>query len=196
MVFPQRGTRCQWSKIAALASDNSDSQVVELGRGGLGESVRPLVRLPGDGLSVENPVGGVLTFKLTGPESGGALTALETTAAPGEGPPLHVHDEEDELIFVVEGTFRIKLGETIHEAPPGSFVFIPRRTPHTWQNVGDSFARFFATVMPAGAAFEQFFIRYAELPVEQRGVEAFDRLAVETRAFQVVGRPLAESDPL
>jgi hypothetical protein len=55
--------------------------------------------------------------------------------------------------------------------------------------------RFFATVMPATAAFEEFFKRYAELPAEERGVEAFARLAAETEAFEVVGPPLAVSDP-
>jgi quercetin dioxygenase-like cupin family protein len=157
--------------------------------------VRELILAPGDGLAVENPVGGILTFKITSDESEGALTAIETVAAPGEGPPLHVHDE-DEVIYTLEGTFRVKLADTIYEAPPLSFVFIPRGTPHTWQNVGDEPARFFATVMPATAAFEQFFTRYAQLPAEERGVDAFERLAAATKAFRVLGAPLADSDPL
>ena len=41
---------------------------------------------------------------------GGALTAIEATAAPGEGPPLHVHRDLDELIYTLEGTYRVKLG--------------------------------------------------------------------------------------
>jgi hypothetical protein len=64
------------------------------------------------------------------------------------------------------------------------------------RGVGAEPARFFATVMPATTAFEQFFARYAELPAEERGVEAFARLAAETNAFRVVGPPLAQSDPL
>lgn len=157
--------------------------------------MRGLILAPGDGLSVENPIGGILTFKIAGDESEGALTAIETVAAPGEGPPLHVHDE-DEVIYTLEGTFRVKLGDTIHEAPPLSFVFIPRGTPHTWQNVGDEPGRFFATVMPATAAFEEFFTRYAQLPPQERGVDAFERLAAATKAFRVLGAPLADSDPL
>jgi hypothetical protein len=43
---------------------------------------------------------------------------------------------------------------------------------------------------------KRFFRRYAKLPAEQRGVEAFTRLATETRAFEVLGLPLAESDPI
>ena len=149
----------------------------------------------GEGLSVENPVGGVITFKAMAGDTDGAVTALETSAAPGEGPPLHVHAEH-ELIYTLEGTFRIRLGAEIQQAGPGSFVFITGGTPHTWQNVGDRPARFFATVMPAAAAFEEFFRRYAQLPVDERGTEAFARIAVETRAFDVLGPPLAVSNPL
>ena len=149
----------------------------------------------GEGVSVENPVGGILTFKITTEESGGTVTALETVAAPQEGPPLHVHDQ-DEVIYTLEGTFRVKLDDTLREVPPYSCVYIPRGTPHTWQNIGAEPARFFASIMPATAAFEEFFRRYAQLSDEQRGLEAFARLAAETNAFQVVGPPLAESDPL
>ena len=149
----------------------------------------------GEGLSVENPVGGVLTFKAMAGDTDGAVTAVETLAAPGEGPPLHVH-AEDELIYTLEGTFRIRLGDLIKTAGPGSFVFIPSGTPHTWQNIGDRAARFFATIMPAAPAFEEFFRRYAQLPADQRGVEAFARIAVATQAFEVLGPPLAESNPL
>lgn len=155
----------------------------------------PTVVAPGQGLAVENPVGGVMTFKATASETAGVLTAIDTIAAPGEGPPLHVH-AEDELIYTLEGRLRVRLGDTIQPAEPGSFVFIPSGTPHTWQNVGDQPARFFATIMPAATTFEKFFRLYAELPVDERGVEAFARLAVETKAFQVLGPPLAVSDPL
>jgi quercetin dioxygenase-like cupin family protein len=154
-----------------------------------------LISAPGEGLSVENPVGGVLTFKITSDLSAGSLTALETFASPGEGPPLHVH-EQDELIYTLDGTFRIKLGDTSRILPPRSFVFIPNGTPHTWQNIGTERASFFATIIPAAPAFEEFFRLYAELPAQERGITAFTRLAAETRAFRVVGPPLAESDPL
>jgi quercetin dioxygenase-like cupin family protein len=157
--------------------------------------MRQLILAPGEGLPVENPVGGILTFKSTSDESGGSLTALETTAAPGEGPPLHVH-VEDELIYTLDGTFRIKLGNILSTLPPRSFVFIPGGTPHTWQNIGAAPASFFATITPAATAFEQFFLRYAQLPLSGRGIEAFTRLAAETEAFQVVGPPLAVTDPL
>src|SRR6187401_2365352 len=157
--------------------------------------MRGLLLAPGEGLSVENPVGGILTFKITSDESDGALTAIETFVVRQEAPPLHVHDQ-DEVIYILAGSLRVKLGESLRGAPAGSFVFIPRGTPHTWQNVGAEPLRFFATIMPAATAFEEFFKRYAQLPAEERDVEAFARLAAETKAFEVVGPPLAESDPL
>jgi quercetin dioxygenase-like cupin family protein len=111
----------------------------------------------------------------------------------GEGPPLHGHNENDETIHTLEGRFRIKVGERMIDAPAGSFVFIPRGTPHTWQNVGAAAARFLAAVIPADPKFEEFFVRYAELPAHERVPEAFARLASQTRAFDVLGPPLADA---
>ena len=157
--------------------------------------MRPFALPPGEGTSVENPTGGFTTFKAVSDQTGGGLTAIEGVSAPEEGPPLHVHREQDEFIYTLDGTFRVRLGDDLIEAPPGTFVFIPRNTPHTWQNVGDEPARFVATLMPASVEFEEFFLRYADLPPEERGIEAFSRLAAETKAMEVLGPPLAQSDP-
>jgi quercetin dioxygenase-like cupin family protein len=157
--------------------------------------MRPFALAPGEGTSVENPTGDVTTFKAMSDQSGGGLTAIEGVSAPGEGPPLHLHREQDEFIYTLDGTFRVRLGDDLIEALPGSFVFIPRNTPHTWQNVGDGRSRFVATLIPATDEFEEFFLRYAELPPEEPGIEAFSRLAAETRAMEVLGSPLGQSDP-
>jgi quercetin dioxygenase-like cupin family protein len=158
--------------------------------------MRPFALAPGEGTSVENPTGGFTTFKAVSDQSGGGLTAIEGVSAPGEGPPLHVHWEQDEFIYTLDGTFRVRLGDDLIEAPPRSFVFIPRNTPHTWQNIGDGTARFVATLIPASVEFEEFFLRYADLPPGERGIEAFSRLAAETGAVEVLGPPLAQSHPL
>src|SRR6185312_7490437 len=97
---------------------------------------------------------------------------------------------QDETIYTLEGSFQVRLGDELIEAPPGSFVYIPRGAAHTWLNVGDSIGRFVFTLTPGAPEFELFFVRYAELPPEERGVEAFTRLANETRAMAVIGPPL------
>jgi len=157
--------------------------------------VEPFALAPGEGFAVENPTGAVTTFKAMAEACGGELTAIEGAAAPGEGPPLHVHRSQDELIYTLEGTYRVKLGDRLFDAPPGSFIFIPRGTAHTWQNIGETTARFFAALMPAAPEFEQFFVRFAELPLDERGVAAFARLAEETHGADVVGPPLGHSQP-
>lgn len=150
---------------------------------------------PGEGATVKNPVGGPLTFKLRGEQSDGTLTAVESVAAPGEGPPLHVHADENELLYVLEGTLRFKLGDDVQEAPAGALAFIPTGTAHTWQNVGDAPARILAIFTPAAAGMERFFERFGELPDEAAGLEAFRTLGSEA-GMDVVGPPLAQSDPL
>jgi mannose-6-phosphate isomerase-like protein (cupin superfamily) len=72
---------------------------------------------PGAGQNVANPAGGGLTYKARSVQTGGALTAWESTAAPGEGPPLHLHLNGDEFMYVLEGRLRFRLDETDHAAP-------------------------------------------------------------------------------
>ena len=104
-----------------------------------GNEARQLVHLaPGEGETVRSPTGPALTFKLRGPQTGGSLAAWENVVAPGEGPPLHTHKNEDEIWYALEGSFRFTLGGYTAAAEPGAFVYIPRGVVHTWQNIGPS----------------------------------------------------------
>jgi len=139
--------------------------------------------------AIANPIG-LLTFKATSEETSGKLTAIDAVAEPGKGPPLHLHQREDEFIYFLEGEFEVQLGDRRFDAAPGEFVFIPRLTPHTWQTVSAAPGRFLAGFNPASPGFEELFLRYAELPAADAGPEAFARLTIETRAFEVLGPPL------
>jgi quercetin dioxygenase-like cupin family protein len=149
--------------------------------------VSAIFRAPGDGHTVTNPVGGPLTFKARGEQTGGAMTVFESIAPPGEGPPLHLHAAEDEVVYVLEGRLRVRLGEVVHDAPAGSFVFIPKGTPHTWQNAGDVAARLLFVFTPAATGMEQFFERAAGL------ADAFKTFAGDA-GMEVLGPPLARPD--
>jgi quercetin dioxygenase-like cupin family protein len=148
---------------------------------------------PGEGKTVANPVGGTIVLKVGGAESGGALTVLESEIAPGEGPACHVHANEDEGWYALEGDLRFRLGDDILPAPTGSFVFIPRGVPHCFQNVGDRPARVLAIFTPSG--MERFFERFAELAAQGGGPDSF-RVAGADVAMDVTGPPLARSHPL
>ena len=108
----------------------------------------PMHWRPGDNVAIANPVGGEITIMVRGEHTDGRLTALETVVAPGEGPPLHTHAGEDEGLLIVEGRFRFRLGEKVEQASIGSFVYVPRGVPHTWQNIGDRPGRMFVMFTP------------------------------------------------
>ncbi len=146
---------------------------------------------PGEGATIQGPVGGALNFKVRGAQTGGSLTALENVIPPGEGPPLHVHANEVEFWFLIEGDLRFKLGEEMHRAPQGSFVFVPRGVPHNFQNVGAAPARILVMFTPSG--MEAFFERFAEL--EAPDPSAFKTIGADG-GMDVVGPPLAQSDPV
>ena len=152
-------------------------------------------RQPGEGETIRNPVGGPLTFKVRAEQTNGALTVVESIAPPGEGPPLHVHADEDEALYTLDGTLRFRMEDEVQTAPTGAFAFIPRGTAHAWQNIGDAPARLLVIFTPAAAGVERFFERFAELPEDELGLEAFRRLASEADT-DMVGPPLAVSHPL
>jgi quercetin dioxygenase-like cupin family protein len=151
----------------------------------------PVIRRPGEGDTVENPVVERVAFKVRGEQTGGSLTVMENVAAPGEGPPLHTHANEVESLYVIEGELRFKLGDELKAAPTGSFIFIPRGVPHTWQNVGDGPARILIHFTPSG--MERFFDGFAALDAPDPG--GFERVGAEV-GMHVVGPPLAQSDPI
>jgi quercetin dioxygenase-like cupin family protein len=67
------------------------------------------------------------------------------------------------VIYVLEGRLRIRLEDDIHEAPMGSFVFVPHGLPHTWQNAGET-PRILVVFTSAAPGMERFLPRSAELP--------------------------------
>jgi len=155
--------------------------------------MRGIILGPGEGVSVPNPVGGRLTFKIGSADTDGALTAFESIAAPGEGPPLHVHLNDDEIFYALEGSFRFKLDGELRDAPAGTLAFIPKGVEHTWQNVGDEPARLLIVTAPAG--FERFFELFAQIPADASPADEFRRIGEEI-GMTVAGPPLADSDPL
>lgn len=151
----------------------------------------PVLVAPGEGSTIEGPVGGPMTYKLRPEQTGGRQTAFEMRIAPGDGPPLHTHVQEDETFYVLEGSLRYRLGDEITEAQAGSVVFVPVGVQHCFQNTGDETARIFVLFTPSG--MEGFFDRFAEL--EEADPEAFARLGRDV-GMDIIGPPLAQSHPL
>jgi quercetin dioxygenase-like cupin family protein len=141
----------------------------------------PLIVAPGDGHKLSNPVGGEVTFKVRGLESDGVITTFESVIAPGDGPPLHTHANEVEILYVLEGSFRFQLGDDVVDAPAGATMFVPPGIAHYFQNAGERPGTLLIVFSPSG--MERFF----ELTGADRS--AFAEMAANV-GMEVVGPPL------
>jgi quercetin 2,3-dioxygenase len=92
----------------------------------------------------------------TAQQTGGALGLFRQSIAPGNGPPDHIHHNEDEFFYVLSGEFSLKVGDRIVTAGPDSLMFVPRGTVHTFRNVGKETGSFLVGVTPGG--FEKLFM--------------------------------------
>ena len=132
----------------------------------------PIVIPPEQGHRVD--LGGIgVVFKVPAQATGGAFSVVEHPVRPGTLAPPHTHTDEDELSFVIEGTFGIRVGDQVLDAGPGCYVFKPRGVPHTFWNAGPVPARLLEVIVPAG--FERYFEQMAAL-LQAHGPD-FDRIA-------------------
>ena len=91
----------------------------------------PIARHAGEGQALWF-LGSLVTIKASGEDTGGRMAVIEHLSPRGSGSPLHVHRNEDESFYVLEGELTMWVdGQTI-AAPKGSFVYGPRDVPHTF----------------------------------------------------------------
>jgi quercetin dioxygenase-like cupin family protein len=92
----------------------------------------------------------LMTFKVSGEDTGGAYSLTDSVVPPGGGPPPHIHHREDEAFWVLEGELEVMVGESTFRASAGSFVHLPKDIAHAYENVGPGPARFLTLMVPAG----------------------------------------------
>lgn len=73
------------------------------------------------------------TAKIYGEQTNGVLTAVEFLAPRNFGPPLHRHEAEDELFYILTGELWLSCGDVEAVHGEGSVVWLPRGLPHTFQ---------------------------------------------------------------
>lgn len=105
-------------------------------------------------------MGSVYSITLPKSDSAGLVGAFEGVVPAGEGPPVHVHHNEDEVIHLIEGAYEFWLDGSTFRRSAGESVFLPRGVPHTFRVLGDRPGRNLAVLMPGG--FENFFVEAAE----------------------------------
>jgi quercetin dioxygenase-like cupin family protein len=118
---------------------------------------------PGEGRTI--PGTDAMTLKATAEQTRGSIGFLEATSSPGYGPPRHIHRSHDELFYILEEEFLFLVGERQVNAPPGSFVFIPRGTVHAVKVVGPEPGKVLIAYIPGG--LEHSFEEFAQARAEQ-----------------------------
>ena len=83
-------------------------------------------------------------------DNNGVYSFVEIASEPGDGTPLHVHQNEDEYLFVLEGTARCAVGDKTFDAGAGTMLALPRNIPHAWGNRSTSILRMAFVVYPGG----------------------------------------------
>ena len=96
-----------------------------------------------------------IAFKVTTSNPGG-LFILENTFLAKGGPARHLHYEQDEWFYILEGEFKFEVGAERFHLQPGDSLLAPRQVPHVWAFVGDTRGRILVAFLPAGK-MEAFF---------------------------------------
>lgn len=77
-------------------------------------------------------------FKVTTEDSGGALFLFEHTNHKKGGPPRHLHHNEDEWFYAIEGDYLLEVGPERFHLRLGDSILAPREVPHAWAFLGDT----------------------------------------------------------
>lgn len=105
------------------------------------------------------------TIKIGGADTGGQFGMIEIVVPQGYGSPWHVHPDEDEWFFVLEGAVTFYVDHTRLDLTPGSFAFGPKTIPHTFIGASAEPARALVGLQPV--MFEGF-LREVGQPVTER----------------------------
>jgi quercetin dioxygenase-like cupin family protein len=92
----------------------------------------PIIRQDGEGEEMWFAGGGTFTWKATAAETDRAFLLLEDRMERGKVTPLHLHPDEDEAIYVLEGELLVDVEGEQHPVRQGGFFFAPRGVPHAF----------------------------------------------------------------
>lgn len=162
----------------------------------------PIVRAEGEGERLRFHGGGLITMKATAQETGGAFLLFEDHMTQGKMTPLHVHVDEDETLYVLDGEILVHIDGTEHVVRARGVAVAPRGVPHAFLVTSDT-ARVLTLQTPGSA---EAFYRSASVPagdeVDPAGPVDFAlvRAAAErSGGMRVVGpppfQPLASGAP-
>src|SRR5205823_6433170 len=87
---------------------------------------------------------------LTTEQTRGSFSVVEITAFPGDFVPQHLHKEQDEMFYVLDGTVWFELGGESITATAGTLVHVPKGNVHGFRNIGSRAAKVLNYHTPGG----------------------------------------------
>jgi len=152
----------------------------------------PIIRQDGEGERRWFLGGGVHTWKASSQETDGAFLLFEDLMERGKTTPLHIHANEDEVIYVLEGEILVHIDGEEHTVGARGVAVAPRGVPHAFMVSSDE-ARMLCLQTPGSA---EAFYREASEPATNgqtpSGPVDFDRVrasAETSGGMDVVGPP-------
>lgn len=98
------------------------------------------------------PGGGIYHILTTAKETQNRVFAFEAIEPPGGGPPLHIHQREEEFFMVLDGEITFWVDGTIIRRKAGETAFVPRGAAHCFKNCSDRPARVLVLFTPGNIA--------------------------------------------
>jgi mannose-6-phosphate isomerase-like protein (cupin superfamily) len=130
----------------------------------------------------------LIDIKVSTLDTGGGLSIAEITSLHKGGPARHLHHEQDEWFYVVEGEYVIVAGEEHYELGPGDSVLAPRKVVYVWAYVGEGTGRLIVALQPAGE-IEEFFEDLAKLSTSPEHEEL--QRVFSSHGMELAGPPLS-----
>lgn len=137
-------------------------------------------------------MGQLWTLKARSSETGGNLAAMEVAMGAGSAPPLHIHHNESEIMYVVEGSITFRCGDEVRACGPGGFVYLPSGVPHAFL-AGPQGAKVLGLVLPGGLEelYEQAGVLATELRLPNMPPDVAKWMQLSHRfGIEVIGPPM------
>jgi quercetin dioxygenase-like cupin family protein len=138
------------------------------------------------------------TVRVRHDEGEDGISVVESLAAHGDSPPLHLHRTEDEIFHVLEGELRFRIGDADLRIGAGKTILARKGVPHTYRVESPAGGRWL--VITRRGDYERFVrslsrpAQRAELPAPQGPPtpEQADALAAAAHehGIEIVGPPL------
>lgn len=128
-----------------------------------------------------------LDIKISGKDTENDLAVFEQTGlTPNGGPPLHVHPNQDEWFYVIEGDYIFQCGDEKFNLKPGDTIFLPRNVQHAFAQLTEK-GKMIVSYLPAGKMEDFFSVtdKWTSPPSKEEIAKVFS-----DHDMKVVGPPL------